>query len=58
MPVPFEFMNAEKPLTIRQQKFEAMLAEKQKDEAKELATRVKARDVPASVKKNKFERMQ
>lgn len=57
VPRPFDFMNAEKVYTIRQQKFEQMMAQKKKEEEKQLATRIKAREVPNVVKKNKFELM-
>lgn len=57
VPKPFEFMNAEKTYTIRQQKFEQQMVLKKKEEEKQLATRIRAREVPASVKKNKYEMM-
>ena len=57
VPKPFEFLNAEKSFTIRQQKFEQMMEKKKKDEEKQLRTRVRAREVPASVKANKYEKM-
>ena len=57
VPKPFEFLNAEKAYTIRQQKFEQMMEQKKRDEEKQLSTRVRARDVPAIVKVNKYVKM-
>lgn len=56
VPVPFEFLNQQKGLiSIRQRKVEKMIQEKKKDEVRALAFEYKAREIPAHVKKRKYE---
>lgn len=57
VPVPFEFMNAEKGFSIRQRKVEQMVHERLKEEDKALAFEYKAKEVPKSVKEKKYDKL-
>lgn len=57
VPVPFDGMEAEKMPSTQNIRFQEMMAEKARLEEKELAVKIKARPVPAHVKKNKYERL-
>lgn len=57
VPVPFEFLNAEKGFSIRQKKVEQMVNEKIREEERALSIEYRAREVPKSVKQNKFEKL-
>ena len=58
VPVPFEFLNKEKTVSIRQKKVEKMVQEKVKEEERALSVEYRARDIPASVKqRNKYQKL-
>jgi hypothetical protein len=58
VPVPFEFLNQQKGFSIRQKKVEKMVRDQAKEEERALSFEYKAREVPPSVKTNKFEQME
>jgi len=53
--VPFEFLNKVKGFSIRQKKVEKMVMEKINEVERALSFEYKAREIPAHVKKNKYE---
>ena len=57
VPVPFEFLNKEKGFSIRQKKVEKMVMEKARETQRALSFEYKAREIPAHVKKNKYEQL-
>jgi len=57
VPVPFEFLNAEKGFSIRQKKVEKMILEKKKEEERALSFEYKAREIPDHVRRNKYEQL-
>jgi hypothetical protein len=57
VPVPFEFLNQEKGFSIRKRKVDKMIQEKKKEEERALGFEYKAREIPAHVKKNKYEQL-
>ena len=57
VPVPFEFLHAEKGFSIRQRKVEQMVNEKEKEIQRAMSFEYKAREIPKSVKTKKFEKI-
>lgn len=57
VPVPFEFLNAEKGFSIRQRRVEQMVNEKANEVDRALSVEYKAREVPKSVKTKKYEKL-
>jgi exonuclease I len=51
-------MNQVKSFSIRAKKVEKMVADKRKEEERALSVEYRAREVPANVKTNKYERME
>ena len=57
VPVPFEFLHAEKGFSIRQRKVDNMVKEKEKEIDRALSFEYKAREIPKSVKTKKFTKL-
>jgi hypothetical protein len=57
VPVPFEFLNAEKGFSIRQKKVEQMIKDKQMEEDQALSFKYKARDIPRAVREKKYDKI-
>lgn len=55
--MPFEFLNQEKGFSIRQKKVERMIKEKKDEEERALSFEYRAREIPKSVKGNKYEKL-
>ena len=57
VPVPFEFLHADKGFSIRQRKVEQMVNEKEKEVERALSFEYKAREIPKSVKTKKYTKL-
>ena len=57
VPVPFEFLHADKGFSIRQRKVEQMVNEKEKEVERALSFEYKAREIPKNVKTKKYTKL-